>query len=149
MCYIRYLTVTQLRSATATCPTLNRTWIAIINPFCTKWSCHLKHATQCRKPLKTSVIYQATVTTENIIPPKTYVGLKKNPFKTRCSNHKRYSLISTKGLSPSQQTLEIWNLKDIKSKNQCHIEKKIKRIVNLCLWEANLSKPFWTKRKNW
>ena len=45
MRYIRSLTVTQLRSATAACPTGNRTWTDIINPFCRKRSCHLKHVT--------------------------------------------------------------------------------------------------------
>ena len=38
--------------------------------------------------LKDSVVYQATVSTEDHHPPQTYVGLTDNSFKTRYSNHK-------------------------------------------------------------
>ncbi len=51
----------------------------------------------CRKPqdcpvsgrcLNESVIYQATVKTDNGEPEQTYVGLTANSFKTRYANHK-------------------------------------------------------------
>ena len=34
-----------------------------------------------------SVVYQATVLTEDYNPPHTYVGLTENSFRTRYSNH--------------------------------------------------------------
>lgn len=36
----------------------------------------------CRKPLQESILYQVTVLTENN-PTQAYLGLTKNPFKTR------------------------------------------------------------------
>ena len=38
--------------------------------------------------LAKSVVYQATVTTNDDKPPQTYVGLTENSFKTRFTNHK-------------------------------------------------------------
>ena len=38
--------------------------------------------------LKSAMIYQATVATEDNRPAETYVGLTENSFKTRYSNHK-------------------------------------------------------------
>ena len=38
--------------------------------------------------LKSAVIYQATIATEDNRPAETYVGLTENSFKTRYSNHK-------------------------------------------------------------
>ena len=66
----------------------------------------------CRKPaecpmegncLKESVIYQATVTTEDNNPPQTYVGLTENSFKTRYANHKTSFCNSNKRLSTERQ----------------------------------------------
>ena len=38
--------------------------------------------------LKESVVYRATVSTEDHNPPQAYVGLTESSFKTRYSNHK-------------------------------------------------------------
>ena len=38
--------------------------------------------------LKLSMVYQATITTEDNMPAQTYVGLTETPFKTRFANHK-------------------------------------------------------------
>ena len=38
--------------------------------------------------LKKSVVYRATVTTEDRKSDETYVGLTENTFKTRFANHK-------------------------------------------------------------
>ena len=38
--------------------------------------------------LKKSIVYQATVTTEDRKPDETYVGLTENTFKTQFTNHK-------------------------------------------------------------
>ena len=54
-------------------------------------------ACNCRRPddcpmagncLKSSVVYQATVTTEDNRPAQTYVGLTETSFKARFANHK-------------------------------------------------------------
>ena len=78
----------------------------------------------CRKPaecpmdgncLKESVIYQATVTTDDNNPPQTYVGLTENSFKTRYSNHKTSFSNSNKRFS-TELSKHIWHLKDNESK---------------------------------
>ena len=38
--------------------------------------------------LQKSIVYQATVTTEDSTPDETYVGLTENTFKTRFASHK-------------------------------------------------------------
>ena len=78
----------------------------------------------CRKPaecpmdencLQESVIYQATVTTDDNNPPQTYVGLTENSFKTRYSNRKTSFSNSNKRFS-TELSKHIWHLKDNKSK---------------------------------
>ena len=75
-------------------------------------------ACNCRQPahcpldsncLKSAVIYQATVATEDNRPAETYVGLTANYFKTRYSNHKSSFRDPNKRLSK-----HIWHLKDAK-----------------------------------
>ena len=53
-------------------------------------SCNCRNPSDCRLAgncQKESVIYQATVTTEDNKPDKTYIGLTENTFKTRFTNH--------------------------------------------------------------
>jgi len=54
-------------------------------------------ACNCQRPadcpmtgdcLRSSVVYQATVTTEDSWPAQSYIGLTENSFKTRFANHK-------------------------------------------------------------
>ena len=72
-------------------------------------------ACNCRRPahcpmdgnfLKSSVVYQTTVTVEDNRPAETYVGLTENSFKTRYANHKS---------SFSQTRDSVQNLGDMKS----------------------------------
>ena len=54
-------------------------------------SCNCRVKTECPLSgncLKESVVYQATISTEDHNPPQTYVGLTENSFKTRYSNNK-------------------------------------------------------------
>ena len=44
-----------------------------------------------------SIVYQATVSTNDNSPPQTYVGLTVNSFKTRYYNHKTSLLCTRKG----------------------------------------------------
>ena len=90
--------------------------------------------------LRKSIVYQATVTTEDSKPDETYVGLTGNTFKTRFVNHK------TSFNDPSKRMItelskHVWNLKDI---NFRIIWKILKQAIaynpsskrcNLCLWE--------------
>ena len=51
--------------------------------------CNCRVKTECPisgNCIKESVVYQATVSTEDHHPPQTYVGLTENYFKTRYSN---------------------------------------------------------------
>ena len=61
----------------------------------------------------TSVIYQATVTTEGNRPAETYVGLTENSFKTRYASHKSSFRDPNKRLS-TELSKHIWHLKDAK-----------------------------------
>ena len=76
-------------------------------------------ACNCRQPahcpldgncLKSAVIYQATVATED---NRRYVGLTENSFKTRYSNHKSSFRDPNKRLS-AKVSKHIWHLKDAK-----------------------------------
>ena len=60
---------------------------------------------------KESVIYQATVTTEDNKPDKTYIGLTENTFKTRFTNHKASFNHKTKRLN-TELSKHIWQLKE-------------------------------------
>ena len=54
-------------------------------------SCNCRVKTECHmsgNSLKESVVYQASVSTEDHHLPQTYVELTENSFKTRYSNHK-------------------------------------------------------------
>ena len=105
----------------------------------------------CRKPadcplngncLKSSVVYQATVSTSDDKPAQTYVGLTENSFKTRFANHKSSFKDPKKRLS-TELSKHIWQLKESNTKFQ--IAWKILKHAspfnpasnrcNLCLWE--------------
>ena len=63
--------------------------------------------------LKSAVIYQAIVATEDNRPAETYVGLTENSFETRYSNHKSSFRDPNKRLS-TELSKHIWHLKDAK-----------------------------------
>ena len=74
----------------------------------------------CRKPsdcpmngncLRKSIVYQATVTTEESKPDETYVGLTENTFKTRFADNKTSFNIPGKRMS-TELSKYVWNLKD-------------------------------------
>ena len=77
-------------------------------------SCNCRVKTECPlsgKCLKESVVYQATVLTEDHNPPQTYVELMENSFKTRYSHHK--SLFSNANKRHNTELSKyIWYLKD-------------------------------------
>ena len=84
----------------------------------------------CRKPsdcpmagncLKESIVYQATVTTEDNKPNQTYVGLTENSFKTRYANHKASFNHPNKRMS-TELSKHIWNLKDSNINFRIHLE---------------------------
>ena len=94
------------------------------------------------KCLIKSIVYQATVTTNDNKPDQTYVGLTANTFKTRFTNHKA-SFTSAKKKHSTELSKYIWQIKE---KNIDHeIKWKILRRAsaysntsnrcNLCLWE--------------
>jgi len=92
--------------------------------------------------LKSSVVYQATVTTEDNGSAQTYVGLIENSFKTRFANHKSSFSDPKKRLS-TELSKHVWYFKEAKLKFQ--ITWKILKQAspyspvcdrcNLCLWE--------------
>ena len=105
----------------------------------------------CRKPsdcpmagncLKESIVYQATVTTEDNKPNQTYVGLTENSFKTRYANHKASFNHPNKRMS-TELSKHIWNLKDSninfritwKILKQAVSYNPCSKRCNLCLWE--------------
>ena len=54
-------------------------------------TCNCRNKKRCPmngKCLVKSLVYQATVTTDDNRPSQTYVGLTENTFKTRFNNHK-------------------------------------------------------------
>ena len=54
-------------------------------------ACNCRQPAHCRLDgncLKSAVIYQATVTTDDNRPAETYVDLTENSFKTSYANHK-------------------------------------------------------------
>ena len=63
--------------------------------------------------LKQSVVYQATLTTENNRPDQTYVGLTENSFNTRFTNYKASFNHPSKKLN-TEPSKHIWQLKDAK-----------------------------------
>ena len=67
-------------------------------------SCNCRVKTECPmsgNSLKKSVVYQATVSTEDHHPPQTYVGLTENSFKIRYSIINPRLLMQIKGTTPS------------------------------------------------
>ena len=73
-------------------------WPSLAVPSFSLDSTHdLPKSCNCRKPadcpmngncLKSSVIYQATVATNDNKPPQIYIGLTENSFKPRFTNHR-------------------------------------------------------------
>ena len=92
--------------------------------------------------LSESVIYQATVNTNNGKPEQTYIGLTASTFKTRFNNHKASFKNETKKPS-TELSKHIW---DLSNKTAHQITwKSLKRAkpynpasnrCNLCLWET-------------
>ena len=92
--------------------------------------------------LKSALMYQATVATEDNRPPETCVGLTENSFKTRYSNHKSSFRDPNKRLS-TELSKHIWHLKNAKIgfsltwkilKQAAPFNPASNR-CNLCLWE--------------
>ena len=107
--------------------------------------CNCKSPNKCPLPgkcLAKSIVYQATVTTNDNKPDQTYIGLTSNTFKTRFANHKT-SFTNVKKKHATELSKHVWQLKDK------HIDYKIKWEIikqaspynntsnrcNLCLWE--------------
>ena len=123
MCYIRSLTVTQLRSADSCMSSLKQN-IDGHNKSVLHKKIVPPKTCNCRKPaecpvdgncLKESIVYQATVTNEDNNPLQTYVGLTENSFKTRYSNHKMSFSHSIRRFI-IELSKHIWHLKDNESK---------------------------------
>ena len=81
-------------------------------------------ACNCRRPadcpmtgncLKSSVVYQATVTTEDSRPAQTYVGLTETPFKARFANHKS-SFSDPSKRHRTELSKHVWYLKEARLK---------------------------------
>ena len=92
--------------------------------------------------LKESVVYQATVITEDHKPDQISVGLTEHSFKTRFTNHKASFTDPSKRFN-TELSKHIWQLKD--TKTDFRISWKILKHAtpynpasnrcNLCLWE--------------
>ena len=81
-------------------------------------ACNCRRPADCpmaRNCLRSSVIYQATVTTEDGKPDQTHVGLTETSFKTRFANHKSSINDSSKRLS-TELSKQVWHLKEAKLK---------------------------------
>ena len=89
-----------------------------------------------------SLIYQATVSTNDNRPDQTYVGLTSNTFKIRYANHKS-SFCNQKKKMSTELSKYIWDLKekkityDIKWKilKKATAYNNTSDRCNLCLWE--------------
>ena len=124
---------------------------ATTNPPYEKQTPYHPKACNCRQPahcpldrncLRSAMIYQATVATEDNRPAETYVGLTENSFKTRYSNHKSSFRDPNKRLS-TELSKHIWHLKDAKIGFSL-TWKILKQVApfnpasnrcNSCLWE--------------
>ena len=92
--------------------------------------------------LTKSIIYQATVTTNDNKPDQTYVGLTSNAFKTRFNNHKNSFKYRRKKHS-TELSNYVWDLKDNnvdfniiwKILKQAKPYNNTSNRCNLCLWE--------------
>ena len=94
------------------------------------------------KCLTTSIIYQASVTTNDGKPTEHYIGLTDNTFKTRYTNHKT-SFTHANKKNSTELSKHVWKLKE------ANIDYNIKWSIlkqassyntrtkkcNLCLWE--------------
>ncbi len=95
--------------------------------------------------LVVSIVYQATVSTNDNKPPQTYVGLTENVFKTRYANQSQIviQLVREKELNSTELSKHIWELK----RNNIDFTIKWKTLkrakpyscasnrCNLCFWE--------------
>ena len=107
--------------------------------------CNCKSPNKCPLPdkcLAKSIVYKATVTTNDNKPDQTYIGLTSNTFKTRFANHKT-SFTNVQKKHATELSKHVCQLKDK------HIDYKIKWEIikqaspynntsnrcNLCLWE--------------
>ena len=98
----------------------------------------LPKSCNCREPsncplngncLQSSVIYQATVETNDNKPSQTYIGLTENSFKTRFTNRRNPFKDHKKKLS-TELSKHVWKiLKHAASYNP------VSERCNLCLWE--------------
>ena len=76
-------------------------------------TCNCRNKKRCPmngKCLVKSLVYQATVTTDNNRPSQTYVGLTENTFKTRFNNHKA-SFNSYQKRNSTELSKYVWDLK--------------------------------------
>ena len=64
---------------------------------------------------KSSVVYQATVTTEDSRPVQTYVGLTETSFKTTFASHKS-SFNDPSNRHSTELSMHVWHLKEARSK---------------------------------
>ena len=97
--------------------------------------------------LKSFMVYQATVTTEDSRSAQTYVGLTETSSKARFANHKSSFNDPSKRLS-TELSKHVWNLKEANMKfkitwkilKQTSPFSTVSNRCNLCLWE----KYFWS-----
>ena len=125
MCSTRSLTGTRSRSATVACPASSRSsMVATSQSYKKTTAPPILKACNCRKPadcpmagnyLRSSVIYQATGTTEDSKPDQIYVGLTETSFKTRFANHKSSFNDPSKRVS-TVLSKHVWHLKEAKLK---------------------------------
>ena len=104
------------------------------------------HCLMAGNCLKSSVVCQVTVTTEDSKPAQTYVGLTDNSFKTRFVNHSLSFRDLNKRLS-TELSKHFWHLKDAnldfnitwKILKQAAPFNPTSNRCNLCLWEKIFS----------
>ena len=111
----------------------------------------LPKSCNCREPancplnsncLQSSVIYQATVETNDNKPSQTYIGLTENSFKTRFTNHRNSFKDHKKKLS-TELSKHVWRLKEANVNFQISWKilkhaasyNPVSERCNLCLWE--------------
>jgi len=115
------------------------------SPVDNQQMCNCRNPNQCpldNKCLTKSLIYQATVTTDNHRPPATYIGLTENTFKIRFNNHTA-SFQHPQKRTNTELSKYIWNLKEsnIRYTINWKVIKRAKSFnpatkrCNLCLWE--------------
>ena len=97
-------------------------------------TCNCRTKEECpmsKKCLVESIVYQATVCTNDNSPPQTYVGLTENAFKTRYYNHKTSFTLYEKRNS-TELCKYVWQLKrKVRAKPYSPASNR----CNLCLWE--------------